>query len=169
MLQEAGTAALEPWQLGFCKWLAAHPNARVKEQEAMASELAGTPVYHVNIKNLRATKSFRNWYSRYQAKILQRLDAHREAFETENVGEAVKAHKWALERAQAEDDYQAIPALAAPAIKALYKHIDEQQDKPMIVVNLGGASAQRLLNAPPIDVEYEELPPGEEEHDQPGI
>lgn len=169
MIEASGMASLEPWELAFCKWAAAHQRARAKEQEAVASDLAGTTISWVQLRHLRARKSFQNWYHRYRAKILQRLDEHREAFESENVGEAIKAHKWALEQAQEKEDYRAIPALAEPAIKALYKHIDEQADKPLIVLNLGNVTSDRLLNAPPIEVSYEELPAGQEDHDESSI
>jgi hypothetical protein len=59
----------------------------------------------------------------------------------------------------AAKDYKAIPALADPAIKALYKHADEHQDKPMIVLNLTGF-AQQHLEDPIETVEYEQLESG---------
>lgn len=122
----------------------------------MATMLSGTPMFHVAIRNMRATKNFRAMYGRYRSAILQRLDEHREAFETENIGKAIKAHSEALDQAMAEKDYRAIPALVEPAIKALYKNVEEHHDKPMIVLNLGGF-AQQHLEDPIEEVEFEEL------------
>lgn len=128
----------------------------------MASMLAGTPIHVVEIKRIRALKSFRNWYSRYRSKILQRLDDARESFESENVPKAIETHKWALEEAQAKGDYRAVGPLVEPAIKALYKHMDEASEKPTIVLDLGGF-AQAHLAEETVDVEWEEV------HDEPPI
>jgi hypothetical protein len=159
-MAESGIAEMAEWELGFCKWAAAHQRARVKEQEAMATYLAGTPISWLQLRHLRATKAFRNWYGRYRAKILQRLDEHREAFESENVGKAIAAHSKAIDMAMAKEDYRAIPPLVEPAIKALYKNVEEHQDKPMIVLNLGNF-AQAHLDDPVEEVEFEQLEPGE--------
>lgn len=163
VLEESGRHPLEAWQLAFCKWLAAHPHSRMKTQEEMATMLSGTPMFHVAIRNMRATKAFRAMYGRYRSAILQRLDEHRETFETENIGKAIKAHSEALDLAMAAKDYRAIPPLVDPAIKALYKHTEEHQDKPMIVLNFGGGRGH--LDDAPIDVEYEQLSSGEGDHD----
>lgn len=126
----------------------------------MASHLAGTTISWQAIRRMRGQKNFMQWYHRYRAKILQRIDEAREAFETTNVPKAIDAHAYALDHAKETNDLRAIAQLAQPAIKALYRHMDEAQEKPMIVLNIGGGSN---LDQPPVDVEYEELPA--ESHD----
>src|ERR1051326_5621585 len=106
-------------------------------------------------------------FARYRANILQRMDEHRENFESVNITKAIKAHAEAIDMAVAKQDYRAIPALVDPAIKALYKHTDEQAEKPMIVLNLGGMAGR--LDEPPTEVEHEMLPAEIEEHDEPSI
>ncbi len=165
-MADAHDAELAEWELAFCKWLSAHQRARTKEQEAMATYLAGTPIAWVQIRQMRARKNFRNWYGRYRAKILQRLDEHRETFEAENVGKAIAAHSKALDWAVAKEDYRAIPPLVEPAIKALYKNVEEAREKPMIVLNLGNF-AQAHLDDPIQDVEVEALPAEIESDDPP--
>ena len=129
----------------------------------MATKFAGTDIDFVKIRQIKARKNFRGVYTQLVSRILHRLDQHREQFETENVGKAIKAHSWAIDEALAKKDYKAIPALMEPATKAMYKHVDEAQAKPMIVLNLGGFQQQHL-DDPPEEVEYEEvkqLPAGE--------
>ena len=58
---------------------------------------------------------------------------------------------------EGEKDYRAIPPLVEPAIKALYKNVEEAREKPMIVLNLGNF-AQAHLDDPIQDVEVEALP-----------
>ena len=157
-----GKYPLEEWQLAFCKWLAAHQRARTKEQELMASELAGTTVSWVEIRRMRAQKNFRNWYSRYRRKILQRIEDARESFESENVPKAVEVHKWALEAAKTAEDFRAVGPLVEPAIKAMYKQVNEETQKPMIVLNLG-TFAQSHMAEPEAQVEYEQLEPGDDD------
>lgn len=122
--------------------------------------MAGTAISWGEIRRMRAQKNFRQWYARYRAKILQRMDQSREDFETNNVQKAIEVHAWALDRAKEKDDYRAVGPLAEPAIKAMYRVTNEEQAKPTIVLNLGGF-AQQHLAAEPIEVEYEALPPGE--------
>lgn len=156
ILEQSGLHPLEPWQLEFCKWLAAHSRAKAKDQEQMASYLAGTTITWQAIRQMRGLKNFRNWYARYRAKIMQRIDDAREAFETTNVPKAIDAHAKAIDLALDANDFKAVASLAAPAIKALYRHMEETTEKPLIVLTLGGGGAD--LDQPPIDVEYEELP-----------
>jgi hypothetical protein len=167
ILEQSGMYPLEPWQLAFCKWLAAHPHSRFRVQCDMASSLAGTDIGMVEIRQMRARKNFRAMYGRYRANILQRMDEHRENFESVNITKAIKAHAEAIDLAVEAKDYRAIPALVDPAIKALYKHTDEQAEKPMIVLNLGGMAGR--LDEPPTEVEHEMLPAEIEEHDEPSI
>lgn len=162
-IAESGKYPLDPWELEFCRWLAANRHARFKEQCAVATKFAGTDIDVVKIRQLKARKNFRGTYQQLVSRILHRLDKHREQFETENVGKAIKAHSWAIDQAMAKEDYKAIPALMEPATKAMYKHIDESVQKPMIVLNLGGFQQQHL-DDPPEEIEFEEvkqLPSGE--------
>ena len=158
-----GKHPLEEWQLAFCKWLAAHQRARTKEQEIMASELAGTAITWVEIRRMRAQKNFRNWYARYRRKILQRIEDARESFESVNVPKAVETHSWALDAAKAEGDFRAVGPLVEPAIKAMYKQVNEETQKPMIILNLGGF-AQAHLTEPATVVEYEQLESGDDDN-----
>ena len=161
-----GRHPLQDWELAFCKWAAAHPHARAKDQEKFASDMAGTTITWVELRNLRGRKAFRNWYHRYRAKIAQRMDQHRETFETENIETALLTHKWAMEQAKKEGDHRAVAPLVEPAIRVLYKQTLEEREKPMIVVNLG-PSVQARMTEPIADVEWEALPPGEPRADDP--
>lgn len=149
----------EAWHLAFCKWLAAHPRAKAKVQEAKATELAGTDIPWIELKRIRAQKNFRGQYAFHRKLLENRLEKSREQFETDNVPKALELHRWGMEQAKATNDVRAVAQLVDPAIKALYREAPgEDQQRPMIVLNLG-TYAQAHLESPMEEVEYEELAP----------
>lgn len=161
-LPKAPTRELEePWHLEFCRWLAAHPRAKVKVQEAKASQLAGTDIPWVELKRIRSTKNFRWQHATFRKLIDNRLEKSREVFETQNVEQALELHRWGMDRAKEAQDHRAVAALVDPAIKALYRdQPTEAQQRPMIVLNLG-TYARANLDTPMDEVEYEVIAPEE--------
>lgn len=159
--------SLQPWQARFAAWLADQPGRVSKALQCeMATrfankrrdaEIAAVAVTYKQLRILKATPAFQTFVAALQADGVERA----RALLTSQLPEYVELHRWAAQRAKEKDDPRAMAALTVPALdRAMPKREAGTVAQQVVSIHLTSKQLE-TLNAPPVVMEWEALPPAD--------
>lgn len=156
---------MQSWNYRFGQWLVeqAFPPSR-KEQVEAATKLANaklaegaTPVV-LNYSTIARLKRREDWQEFVKTLEKRGMEAARAIF-LKDAALYAESGTWALETAVAKEDYKAVAGMVLPVWdRAVPKKDERAAQAPQIIINLGGAFARMVVDAPPQEVEVIELP-----------
>lgn len=138
-------------QRDFARWYVRHEGARIPDQLVELKELTGYEWSNDERKELFGSGAFRTYYLAIREKSKRTL-----AIRIEEVAlKGVEALDWALDKAQHESDYRAIPNIVNPVLeRAMPRRQDMSNAAPTVHIHISDKQAA-LMDSPAPIVEAE--------------